>query len=176
MLQEKRTTSSRKAWPDVPASGANSPPPRPHDQTIPFRQCVFPLRHPSALHLKKDSPEPSATESDVPDNASSPSIRSAHTLLTAQPDGTINQSNTDVPGVASGHTAPEKGTMRSDDEVALGRLSPTRGTASSAKPTSTVASPSTASLLSYEFSNVRVSEPVSCADNIALLTRTTASS
>ncbi|KAM0096120.1 Protein mago nashi 2 [Aspergillus fumigatus] len=53
MLQEKRTTSSRKAWPDVPASGANSPPPRPHDQTIPFRQCVFPLRHPSALHLKK---------------------------------------------------------------------------------------------------------------------------
>ncbi|KAK9598062.1 hypothetical protein V6Z90_002610 [Aspergillus fumigatus] len=104
----------------------------------------------------RDSPEPSATESDVPDNASSPSIRSAHTLLTAQPDGTINQSNTDVSGVASGHTAPEKGTMRSDDEVALGRLSPTRGTASSAKPTSTVASPSTASLLSYEFSNVRL--------------------
>jgi hypothetical protein len=124
----------------------------------------------------RDSPEPSATESDVPDNASSPSIRSAHTLLTAQPDGTINQSNTDVSGVASGHSAPQKGTMGSDDELALGRLSPTRGTASSAKPLSTVASPSTASLLSYEFSNVRVSEPVSCADIIALLTLTTASS
>lgn len=124
----------------------------------------------------RDSPEPSATESDVPDNASSPSIRSAHTLLTAQPDGTINQSNTDVSGVASGHSAPKKGMMGSDDELALGRLSPARGTASSAKPSSTVASPSTASLLSYEFSNVRVSEPVSCADITALLTLTTASS
>ncbi|PKX94273.1 GID4/VID24 family protein [Aspergillus novofumigatus IBT 16806] len=81
----------------------------------------------------RDSPEPSATESDVPDNASSPSIRSAHTLLTAQPDGTINQSNTDVSGIE-----------------------PYEGTASTAKPSSTVASPSTASLLSYEFSNVRL--------------------
>ncbi|GFF39648.1 glucose-induced degradation protein 4 homolog [Aspergillus udagawae] len=104
----------------------------------------------------RDSPEPSATESDVPDNALSPSIQSAHTLLTAQPDGTINQSNTDVSAVGSAHSAPRKGTMRSDDGLALGRLSPTRGTASSAKPSSTVASPSTASLLSYEFTNVRL--------------------
>ncbi|KAK1150132.1 hypothetical protein N8T08_000031 [Aspergillus melleus] len=105
--------------------------------------------------LWRDSPESSSTaESDTPDNALSRAIASAQSAL-IRSDDAIAQTVSDplnTPG------APMKDATKPEDEPVVGRLSPTGDQSSRSANTSSppVATPSSASLLSYEFSNIRL--------------------
>lgn len=105
--------------------------------------------------LWRDSPESSSTaESDTPDNALSRVIASAQSAL-IRSDDAIAQTVSDplnTPG------APMKDATKPEDEPVVGRLSPTgdQSSRSANTPSPPVATPSSASLLSYEFSNIRL--------------------
>ncbi|KAH8425963.1 GID4/VID24 family protein [Aspergillus melleus] len=105
--------------------------------------------------LWRDSPESSpTTESDTPDNALSRVIASAQSAL-IRSDDAIAQTVSDplnTPG------APMKDANKPEDEPVVGRLSPTgdQSSRSANTPSPPVATPSSASLLSYEFSNIRL--------------------
>lgn len=116
-----------------------------------------------SLHTREERPYPwvSAwerrnTSDDAPDNTFSPTGPSNHTALTPS-DGT-SFTSTDADPVTGEPVAraPTKGVGRSEDEPAAGRLSPAAESSCSSGPVSPVTPSSATSLLSYEFSNIRV--------------------
>ncbi|GES59010.1 hypothetical protein ATETN484_0003023200 [Aspergillus terreus] len=99
----------------------------------------------------RDSPDASNAESDAPDRALSPPLLSAQSM--------IGRSDTDPVREKPEPIAPPKSTTRSDDEPPVGRLSPAGDSACSRRssnPSPPVTTPSATSLLSYEFSNIRL--------------------
>ncbi|PKY09029.1 vacuolar import and degradation protein [Aspergillus campestris IBT 28561] len=106
----------------------------------------------------RDSPDSSTAESDVPENALSPASASSQSVLTRSDDA-IAPSQPDLLRVRSNTVsgAPAKSLSKPDDEPVGGRLSPpTREPSYPANPSPSVTAPSTTSLLSYEFSNIRL--------------------
>ncbi|KAL2818980.1 vacuolar import and degradation protein-domain-containing protein [Aspergillus cavernicola] len=88
------------------------------------------------------------TESDTtPDNALSPSVASPPTVL-MQSDESLRAEIESSASLSS--------ISRSDEEPPMRRLSPVRRPSRSANASTVTSSPSTASLLSYEFSNIRL--------------------
>lgn len=112
------------------------------------------------LSAWRDSSETSArAEHNAIDNAPSPVNATAHPVLMRSDDATSQATTTDPMRVESGAPGPSSmGPMaKPDEDSAVGRLSPPADPSrSSHQPSSVTTSPSTASLLSYEFSNVRV--------------------
>ncbi|OJI90803.1 hypothetical protein ASPTUDRAFT_186602 [Aspergillus tubingensis CBS 134.48] len=116
-----------------------------------------------SLHTREERPYPwvSAwerrnTSDDAPDNTFSPTGPSNHTALTPS-DGT-SFASTDADPVTGEPVAraPMKGVGRSEDEPTAGRLSPAAESSCSSGPVSPVTPSSATSLLSYEFSNIRL--------------------
>ena len=111
------------------------------------------------LPLRSDSPDPSAiAERDaIVNNAPSPAHTTAHSMLMRSEDAaTTDPMRVDSGSGASG-SAVMKATTKSEEDSGVGRLSPAGEPSCSVQQPSSVAnSPSVASLLSYEFSNVRV--------------------
>ncbi|PLB43802.1 vacuolar import and degradation protein [Aspergillus steynii IBT 23096] len=106
--------------------------------------CPPELERPS---LWRESPESSPTaEGETPDNALSRAIASAQSALIRSDDAIAHTVSDplNTPG------APMKDSAKPDDEPVAGRLSPT---GDQSRSTNT---PSSASLLSYEFSNIRL--------------------
>ncbi|PYH99379.1 vacuolar import and degradation protein [Aspergillus ellipticus CBS 707.79] len=105
----------------------------------------------------RDSRESSTTiaEGDAPDSTFSPTIASTQTALTPSDDA-VAPSNADPLRGEPVSDAPMKGVARPEDEPAAGRLSPAAEPSRSSSPSAPVTSPSATSLLSYEFSNIRL--------------------
>ena len=113
------------------------------------------------LSAWRDSSETSArAEHDAIDNAPSPVNATAHPVLMRSDDANSQATAADPMRVESGASGSSSmGAMaKPDEDSAAGRLSPPAdpSSRSSRQPSSVTTSPSTASLLSYEFSNVRV--------------------
>ena len=113
------------------------------------------------LSAWRDSSETSArAEHDAIDNAPSPVNATAHPVLMRSDDANSQATAADPMRVETGASGPSSmGAMaKPDEDSAAGRLSPPAdpSSRSSRQPSSVTTSPSTASLLSYEFSNVRV--------------------
>lgn len=113
------------------------------------------------LSAWRDSSETSTrAEHDAIDNAPSPVNATAHPVLMRSDDATSQATAADPMRVESGASGSSSmGAMaKPDEDSAAGRLSPPAdpSSRSSRHPSSVTTSPSTASLLSYEFSNVRV--------------------
>ncbi|OOG00996.1 hypothetical protein ASPCADRAFT_202848 [Aspergillus carbonarius ITEM 5010] len=110
------------------------------------------------LSSLRDSRESSTTiaESDAPDSTFSPTVASTQTALTPSDDA-IASSNADLVRGESVTSVPRKGVGIPEDEpAARRRLSPAAEPSCSVAPSSSVPSPSATSLLSYEFSNIRL--------------------
>lgn len=111
------------------------------------------------LPARRDSRDPSASaERDaIVDNAPSPTHTTAHsTLMRSEDAAAADPMRVDLGTGASGSCSIKVAT-KPDEEPAVGRLSPAgEPSCSSQQPSSVANSPSIASLLSYEFSNVRV--------------------
>ncbi|EYE95314.1 GID4/VID24 family protein [Aspergillus ruber CBS 135680] len=111
------------------------------------------------LPLRSDSPDPSAiAERDaVVNHDPPPAHTTAHSMLMRSEDAaTTDPMRVDSGSGASG-SAVMKATTKSEEESGVGRLSPAGEPSCSVQQPSSVAnSPSVASLLSYEFSNVRL--------------------
>ncbi|KAI9928857.1 hypothetical protein ASPWEDRAFT_106561 [Aspergillus wentii DTO 134E9] len=107
----------------------------------------------------RDSPEASTVvESDAPDNALSPASATAQSVL-IRPDDGLAPSNADHLRVEMIPDSSTKTMAKSDDERTEGRLSPAREPScplTRSSPVSSPSSPSATSLLSYEFSNIRL--------------------
>lgn len=98
---------------------------------------------------------PTTDDSDVPDNPFSPISPNAHDVL-IQSNDAIDQSTSDPDSIKVISGSPGKNMVKSDDEPEVGRLSPSGEPLRSRPQPSSVPTPSNTSLLSYEFSNVRV--------------------
>lgn len=108
------------------------------------------------LSTWRDSPGvPPADESDSPDNPLSPDSANIHAMLTQSNDG-IAHSNSDPKGASTEPNTSIHNMTKPDEEAVVGRLSPSGEPLRSPRQSSSVTTPSTTSLLSYEFSNVRV--------------------
>ncbi|KAL4976382.1 vacuolar import and degradation protein-domain-containing protein [Aspergillus desertorum] len=96
----------------------------------------------------------SVAEGDsTPDNALSPGMVSPQPGMLREDDG-ITRAGSEPLKVEMETSVSSNSTSRSDDERAMGRMSPSRRLAN---PSSAMtSSPSNASLLSYEFSNIRL--------------------
>ncbi|KAE8158235.1 vacuolar import and degradation protein [Aspergillus tamarii] len=103
----------------------------------------------------RDSPESTVAESDAPDNALSPTITSAQSVLTRSDDA-IPRSNPDALKASAVPGASAKSMEKSDEDAAAGRLSPAGESPRSSNQSSSVTTPSTSALLNYEFSNIRL--------------------
>ncbi|KAF9890283.1 hypothetical protein FE257_006197 [Aspergillus nanangensis] len=107
----------------------------------------------------RDSAESSPAENDGPDQALPSTIAPAQSVLTRS-DDPIDHPNIDSLREKTEAVASTKSsTTRSDDDPITGRLSPAGVPLcppNSSNPSPPVATPSTTSLLSYEFSNIRL--------------------
>ncbi|KAB8220236.1 vacuolar import and degradation protein [Aspergillus novoparasiticus] len=103
----------------------------------------------------RDSPESTVAESDAPDNALSPTIASAQSVLTRSDDA-ITRTNPDALKASAVPGASAKSMGKSDEDAAAGSLSPAGESPRSSNQSSSVTTPSTSALLSYEFSNIRL--------------------
>ncbi|RAL10491.1 GID4/VID24 family protein [Aspergillus homomorphus CBS 101889] len=103
----------------------------------------------------RDAPLRSSTLPDR-DDSETPSqlIPAAHTTQNALSPA-IDATAPSTAEASSG-SSPTKDVAKSEDEPAVGRMSPAAEPACSPSPSSSVTSPSTTSLLSYEFSNIRL--------------------
>lgn len=105
----------------------------------------------------RDSPGVPAADEGDSHNPLSPASAHAHAMLAQSNDG-IARSNPDrkrantVPGSSIQNMA------KPDEDAVTGRLSPSGEPLRSPRQTSSITAPSTTSLLSYEFSNVRVGQ------------------
>ncbi|KAB8257676.1 vacuolar import and degradation protein [Aspergillus pseudonomiae] len=104
----------------------------------------------------RDSPESTVAEGDAPDNALSPTIASAQSVLTRSDDVAITRSNPDALKASAVPGTSAKSMEKSDEDAAAGRLSPAGEPPRSSNQPSSVTTPSTSALLSYEFSNIRL--------------------
>ncbi|KAL4969193.1 GID4/VID24 family protein [Aspergillus stella-maris] len=93
------------------------------------------------------------TESSTPDNALSSGVVSPQPVLMRTGDAIV-RADSEPLKVEMETSASPSSMSRSDDEPAMGRMSPARRSAGS--PSAVTSSPSNASLLSYEFSNIRL--------------------
>ncbi|KAA8652027.1 hypothetical protein EYZ11_009495 [Aspergillus tanneri] len=101
----------------------------------------------------RGSPDSSTAEGDVSDNALSQAIASAQSELVRSDDDAVGQSISDPLGSVG---TPMKATSKAADEPTVGRLSPTADSSRTSNSPPPVGAPSTSSLLSYEFSNIRL--------------------
>ncbi|KAL2835909.1 vacuolar import and degradation protein-domain-containing protein [Aspergillus pseudoustus] len=110
---------------------------------------------PERLPTWRESPESSSlTESDATlDHALSPGVASPQAELMPSDDATVRANSEALTSEIESSTSPSS-MSRSDEEPAVRRMSPARPLSRSS--TSTVASPTTGSLLNYEFSNIRL--------------------
>lgn len=97
---------------------------------------------------------PATDDSDAPDNPLSPASDNAH--VQARSDDDIAQSTSDLAKLQTTPTPSISKMPKSEEDPVVGRLSPSGGPLRSSPQSSSLTSPSTTSLLSYEFSNVRV--------------------
>jgi hypothetical protein len=97
---------------------------------------------------------PATDDSDTPDNPLSPASDNAH--VQARSDDDIAQSTSDLAKLQTTPTPSISKMPKSEEDPVVGRLSPSGGPLRSSPQSSSLTSPSTTSLLSYEFSNVRV--------------------
>lgn len=101
---------------------------------------------------REELDSPALIERDsTPDNVPSPSVASPQPVPIRSDNATV-RGDSEPLKVEMETSASPSSMSRSDDEPSMGRVSPTRRTANSAA----AVPPSPSTLLSYEFSNIRV--------------------
>lgn len=105
-----------------------------------------------------------ADDCDAPDNSFSPVTDNPHAVLTRSNDG-LALSTSDPVKVHAASLSSIGNVPKHDEDTAAGGLSPSGEPLRPPRQSPSLTSPSTTSLLSYEFSNVRVC-PAQCLGRI----------